>query len=66
MAKMGITECQCFEGLYKWLAVRKVATFADVPPTISPDDPTVLRLKITFTEPGVPLPQQCMREGCGC
>ena len=61
MAKMGITECQCFEGLYKWLAVRKVATFADVPPTVSPDDPTVLRLKITFTEPGVPLPQQCTR-----
>jgi spermidine dehydrogenase len=61
MAKMGITECQCFEGLYSWLAVRKVAIFADVPPTISPDDPTVLRLKITFTEPGVPLPQQCTR-----
>ena len=61
MAKMGITECQCFEGLYSWLAVRKVATFAEVPPTISPDDPTVFRMKITFTEPGVPLPQQCTR-----
>ena len=61
MAKMGITECQWFEGLNNWLAVRKVATFADVPPTISPDDPTVVRLKITFTEPGVPLPQQCTR-----
>ncbi len=61
MAKMGITECQCFEGLYSWLAVRKVALFGDVPPTVSPDDPTVLRLKITFTEPGTPLPQQCTR-----
>jgi spermidine dehydrogenase len=61
MAKMGITECQCFEGLYAWLAVRKVALFGDVPPTVTPDDPTVLRLKITFTEPGVPLPQQGTR-----
>jgi hypothetical protein len=61
MAKMGITECQCFEGIYPWLAVRKVALCGDVPPTVTPDDPTVLRLKITFTEPGLPLPQQCTR-----
>jgi spermidine dehydrogenase len=61
MAKMGITECQWFEGVGRWLAVRKLATFAGVPPTISPDDPTVIRLKITYTEPGVPLPQQCIR-----
>jgi spermidine dehydrogenase len=61
MAKMGITECQWFEGLGVALAVRKVATFAGVPPTISPDDPTVVRLKISFTEPGVPLAQQCTR-----
>jgi spermidine dehydrogenase len=61
MAKMGITECQWFEGLSSGLAVRKVATFSGVPPTISPDDPTVVRLKISFTEPGVPLPQQCTR-----
>ena len=61
LAKMGITECQWFEGLGVALAVRKVATFAGVPPTISPDDPTVVRLKISFTEPGVPLAQQCTR-----
>jgi spermidine dehydrogenase len=61
MAKMGITECQWFEGLSTGLAVRKLATFSGVPPTISPDDPTVVRLKISFTEPGVPLPQQCTR-----
>ena len=61
MAKMGVTECQWFEGLSSGLAVRKMATFSGVPPAISPDDPTVVRLKISFTEPGVPLPQQCMR-----
>jgi spermidine dehydrogenase len=61
MAKMGITECQWFEGLGVAMAVRKVATCAGVPPTISPDDPTVIRLKISFTEPGVPLAQQCTR-----
>jgi spermidine dehydrogenase len=61
LAKMGITECQWFEGLSTGLAVRRIATFGGVPPAISPDDPTVVRLKISFTEPGVPLPQQCIR-----
>jgi spermidine dehydrogenase len=61
MAKMGITECQWFDGVGVGTAVRKVATFSGVPPTISPDDPTVVRLKVSFTEPGVPLPQQCTR-----
>jgi len=61
LAKMGMTECQWFEGLSNSFAVRKIATFGGVPPTISPDDPTVVRLKILFTEPGVPLPQQAVR-----
>jgi spermidine dehydrogenase len=61
LAKMGITECQWFEGLSNSFAVRKIATFGGVPPTISPDDPVVVRLKISFTEPGVPLPQQATR-----
>jgi spermidine dehydrogenase len=61
LAKMGITECQWFEGLSNSFAVRKMATFAGVPPTIRPDDPTVVRIKISFTEPGLPLPQQATR-----
>jgi spermidine dehydrogenase len=61
LAKMGITECQWFEGLSNSFAVRRIATFGGVPPTISPDDPTVVRFKISFTEPGVPLPQQGAR-----
>jgi spermidine dehydrogenase len=61
LAKMGITECQWFEGLSNSFAVRRMATFGGVPPTISPDDPTVVRIKISFTEPGVPLAQQATR-----
>jgi spermidine dehydrogenase len=61
LAKMGLTECQWFEGLSNGFAVRKIATFGGVPPTISPDDPTVVRLKISFTEPGIPLAQQATR-----
>lgn len=61
LAKMGMTECQWFEGLSTSFAVRKMATFGGVAPTISPDDPTVVRLKVLFTEPGVPLPQQAVR-----
>jgi spermidine dehydrogenase len=61
LAKLGLTECQWFEGLSNSFAVRKIATFGGVPPAISPDDPTVVRLKISFTEPGVPLAQQATR-----
>ena len=61
LAKMGITECQWFDGISTGFGVRKLASFSGVPPAISPDDPTVVRLKISFTEPGVPLPQQCTR-----
>ena len=61
LAKMGITECQWFDGLSNSLAVRRIAKFGGVPPTISPDDPTVVRLKVSFTEPGIPLPQQAIR-----
>jgi spermidine dehydrogenase len=61
LAKMGITEAQWFEGLSNSFAVRKIATFGGVPPAITPDDPTVVRIKISFTEPGVPLPLQATR-----
>ncbi len=61
LAKMGITECQWFEGLGTGFAVRKTALFGGIPPTISPNDPTVLRLKVSLSEPGVPLAQQCTR-----
>jgi len=61
LAKMGISECQWFEGLGNSLAVRRIATFGGVPPAITPDEPTVLTMKVLFTEPGLPLEQQAAR-----
>jgi len=48
----GLTGCQWFEGIGNYTAVRKVATFGDVAPGISPDSPVVLTLKILFSRPG--------------
>ena len=54
----GLTGCQWFEGIGNYTAVRKVATFGDVAPGISPDSPVVLTLKILFSRPGQPLEAQ--------
>jgi spermidine dehydrogenase len=56
--KLGITGCQWFEGIGNYTAVRKVATFGDVAPGISPDSPVVLTLKILFSSPGQPIESQ--------
>jgi spermidine dehydrogenase len=55
---MGITNCRWFEGIGNYTGVRRTATIGDVSPTISPDSPVVLTLKILFSSPGLPLPQQ--------
>ena len=57
----GIHECRWFEGIGNFVAVRKMATFGPVSPTISPDSPVVLTLKILFSYPGEPLPAQVAR-----
>jgi spermidine dehydrogenase len=57
----GIHECRWFEGIGRYLAVHRVATFGPVPPTLSPDAPVVLTLKILFSYPGEPLPAQVAR-----
>ena len=49
--KLGISECQWFEGIGNYTAVRKLATFGAVSPTLSPDSPVVLTLKILFSNP---------------
>ena len=59
--KMGLTECQWFEGLGNYFAMRKFATFGTQSPTINPDTPTVLTLKILFSSPGLSLEQQTVR-----
>lgn len=59
--RLGLTECQWFEGIGNTLAVRKVATFGTDPPGINPDTPTVLTLKILFSKPGLSLQEQTVR-----
>src|ERR1700761_7235161 len=58
LAKMGISQCQWFDGIGNYLAVRRVATFGGGAPVLSPDSPTVLTLKILFANPGKPPPEQ--------
>src|SRR5262249_1431494 len=43
------------------LTMRKVATFGSDPPTISPDMPTVINLKILFSHPGESIEKQTAR-----
>jgi spermidine dehydrogenase len=54
LADMGISQAQWFDGIGNYLAVRRVATFAGGAPALSPDSPTVLTLKILFSNPGKP------------
>jgi len=50
--KMGITGCQWFEGLGSFLQLRKTALCGAVSPTISPDSPVILTLKVLYSHPG--------------
>ncbi len=59
--KLGISECQWFEGLGNYFALRKLPTFGAVSPTISPDSPVVLTLKILFSSPGLPIGEQVVK-----
>jgi spermidine dehydrogenase len=56
--KMGISGCQWFEGLGRYLQVRKLATCGADAPKIGPDSPTVLSIKVLYTYPGEPTEQQ--------
>jgi spermidine dehydrogenase len=59
--ELGISECQWFEGIGNYFALRKMATFGPVAPTVSPDSPVVLTLKILFSSPGLPIGEQVTR-----
>ena len=50
--KMGISGCQWFEGLGNYMQVRKLATCGADAPTIGPDSPTVLAIKVLYSYPG--------------
>ena len=56
--KMGISGCQWFEGLGSYLQVRKLAICGADAPTIGPDSPTVLSIKVLYTYPGQSTEQQ--------
>ena len=56
--QMGISGCQWFEGLGNYMQVRKLATCGADGPTISPDSPTVLTIKVLYSYPGQPTEQQ--------
>jgi spermidine dehydrogenase len=58
---LGLTECQWFEGIGNYVVVRKMAKLGTDPPTINPDTPTVLTLKILFSYPGLPIHTQTSR-----
>lgn len=50
--KMGISGCQWFEGLGSFLQVHKLALCGADAPTIGPDSPIVLTLKVLYSSPG--------------
>lgn len=56
--KLGISGAQWFEGLGSFTSVHKVPLFSGGPPTIGPDSPTVLTLKVLFCYPGEPIGEQ--------
>ncbi len=59
--QMGITGCRWFEGIGNYTEVRKLPLFGAPSPTIGPDSPTVLTLKILFSYPGMPTQEQGIR-----
>ena len=59
--KLGISECQWFEGIGNYFALRKMAAFGPVSSSVSPDSPVVLTLKIRFSSPGLPIGEQVTR-----
>jgi spermidine dehydrogenase len=56
--KLGISGCQWFEGLGSFMQVRKVALCGADSPTIGPDSPVVLTIKVLYTYPGKTAEQQ--------
>jgi spermidine dehydrogenase len=56
--KMGISGCQWFEGLGSYLQIRKLALCGTDSPTIGPDSPVVLTVKVLYSYPGKTAEQQ--------
>jgi spermidine dehydrogenase len=56
--KMGIAGCRWYGGLGEYTQVRKLALCGAASPTISPDSPVVLTIKVLYAHPGKPTEQQ--------
>ena len=56
--QMGISGCQWYEGIGSYTQVRKLALCGADSPTIGPDSPVVLTLKVLFPHPGESTEQQ--------
>jgi spermidine dehydrogenase len=50
--KLGMTGCRWFGGLGNYMEVRKLALTGLEPPTISPDSPVVISIKVLYSYPG--------------
>jgi len=56
--KLGMSGCRWFEGIGNYLEVRKLALTGLEDPTIGPDSPVVLTLKVLYSYPGQPTEDQ--------
>jgi spermidine dehydrogenase len=56
--KTGMSGCRWFEGIGNYMEVRKLALTGIEDPTISPDSPIVLTLKVLYSYPGYSTEQQ--------
>ena len=56
--KMGISGCRWFEGIGNYTEVRKLALTGIENPTIGPDSPVVLSLKVLYSYPGYSTEEQ--------
>jgi spermidine dehydrogenase len=55
---MGISGCRWFEGIGNYMEVRKLALTGSENPTIGPDSPIVLSLKVLYSYPGYSTEEQ--------
>lgn len=57
--KLGLTGCRWFGGsVANYMQVRKLALTGDVDPTVGPDSPVVLSIKVLYSYPGLPTEAQ--------
>jgi spermidine dehydrogenase len=56
--KMGITGCRWFEGIGNYMDVRRQALVGIDDPSIGPDSPTVLTVKVLYSYPGLSTEEQ--------